>query len=123
MDRVRNFCDELETLLMGNPIFEQRMRGIGVIPQHVGLEYGLSGANIRASGVDWDLRRDEDSPLAWKSCDWKVWTHVDGDSFARYWVRLQETPRSGQDRRPVARQLAARADHGQGPSDHQSAGR
>jgi NADH-quinone oxidoreductase subunit D len=91
MDRVRNFCDELETLLMGNPIFEQRMRGIGVIPPHVALEYGLSGANIRASGIDWDLRRDEDSPLAWKHCDWKVWTHVDGDSFARYWVRLQET--------------------------------
>jgi NADH-quinone oxidoreductase subunit D len=91
MERVRNFCDELETLLMGNPIFEQRMRGIGVIPAHVGLEYGLSGANIRASGIDWDLRRDEESPLAWKHCDWKVWTHVDGDSFARYWVRLQET--------------------------------
>jgi NADH-quinone oxidoreductase subunit D len=29
--------------------------------------------------------------LAWKHCDWKVWTHVDGDSYARYWVRLQET--------------------------------
>ena len=91
MDRVRNFCDELETLLMGNPIFEERMRGIGVIPPHVALEYGMSGANLRASGIDWDLRRDEDSPLAWKHCDWKVWTHVDGDSFARYWVRLQET--------------------------------
>jgi NADH-quinone oxidoreductase subunit D len=91
MKRVRGFCDELEDLLMGNPIFEERMRGIGVIPAQVGLEYGLSGANIRASGIDWDIRRDEDSPLAWKHCDWKVWTHVDGDSFARYWVRLQET--------------------------------
>ncbi|HZN16433.1 MAG TPA: NADH-quinone oxidoreductase subunit D 1 [Acidimicrobiales bacterium] len=91
MHRVRDFCDELETLLMGNEIFAQRMRGIGVIPAQVGLDYGLSGANIRASGVDWDIRRDEDSPLAWKHCDWKVWTHVDGDSYARYWVRLQET--------------------------------
>ncbi|MBA3655184.1 MAG: NADH-quinone oxidoreductase subunit D [Actinobacteria bacterium] len=91
MDRVRDFCDELETLLMGNEIFAERMRGIGVIPASVGLSYGLSGANIRASGVDWDLRRDEESPLAWKECDWKVWTHVDGDSYARYWVRLQET--------------------------------
>jgi NADH-quinone oxidoreductase subunit D len=91
MHRVRDFCDEIETLLMGNEIFATRMRGIGVIPAHVALEYGLSGANIRASGVDWDIRRDEDSPLAWKECDWKVWTHVDGDSFARYWVRLQET--------------------------------
>ena len=63
---------------------------IGVIPAAVAAEYGLSGANARASGLDWDLRRDEDSPLAWKHVDWKVWTHPDGDSFARYWVRLQE---------------------------------
>jgi NADH-quinone oxidoreductase subunit D len=91
MKRVRTFCDEMEDLLMGNEIFQTRTRGIGVIPPAVGLEYGLSGANIRASGIDWDLRRDQDSPLAWKEVDWKVWTHPDGDSFARYWVRLQET--------------------------------
>ena len=91
MQRLRDYCDELEDLLMGNEIFEARTRGVGVIPADVGLSYGLSGANIRASGVDWDLRRDEWSPLAWKDLDFKVWTHPDGDSFARYWVRLQET--------------------------------
>jgi NADH-quinone oxidoreductase subunit D len=90
MKRMRAYCDELETLLMGNEIFDRRTRGIGVIPAEVARSYGLSGANIRASGVDWDLRRDEPSPLAWKDCDWKVWTHPDGDCFARYWVRLQE---------------------------------
>lgn len=90
MPKVRNFCDEMETLLVGNEIFKARTKGIGVIPKEIGLEYGLSGANIRASGVDWDLRRDEESPLAWKHADWKVWTHTDGDAFARYWVRLQE---------------------------------
>src|SRR5205807_1744670 len=90
MKRIREYCDELGTLLMGNEIFEARTRGIGIIPADVGLEYGLSGANIRASGVDWDLRRDEPLPLAWKDLDWKVWTHPDGDSFARYWVRVQE---------------------------------
>ena len=91
MKKMRGFCEEIEDLLMGNEIFQTRTRGIGVIPPAVGLEYGLSGANIRASGVDWDIRRDEPSPLAYKECDWKVWTHPDGDSFARYWVRLQET--------------------------------
>jgi len=91
MRRIRGYCDQLEDLLMGNEIFEARTRGVGVIPADVGLSYGLSGANIRASGVDWDLRRDAPSPLAWKELDWKVWTHPDGDSFARYWVRLQET--------------------------------
>jgi NADH-quinone oxidoreductase subunit D len=91
MDKVRTFCDEMETLLLGNEIFETRTRGIGVIPADMALGYGLSGANLRASGVDWDLRRDNPSPLAWSEVDWKVWTHPDGDSFARYWVRLQET--------------------------------
>ncbi|MDQ3304745.1 MAG: NADH-quinone oxidoreductase subunit D 1 [Actinomycetota bacterium] len=91
MNKVRDFCDEMETLLLGNEIFETRTRGIGVIPPEMALGYGLSGANLRASGVDWDLRRDQPSPLAWSEVDWKVWTHPDGDSFARYWVRLQET--------------------------------
>ena len=91
MRKLRTFCDEIETLLFGNEIFQSRMRGIGVIPRDIALQYGLSGANLRASGVDWDLRRDQDSPLAWKNVDWKVFTHPDGDSFARCWVRLQET--------------------------------
>ena len=91
MEKMRTFCDELETLVMGNEIFEARTRGIGVIPADTGLQYGLSGPNIRASGVDWDLRRDNPVGLVYDQIDWKVWTHPDGDSFARYWVRLQET--------------------------------
>ena len=94
MRRIRMFCDEMDELLVGNSIFQERTRGIGVIPRDIVLEYGMSGANARASGVDWDLRRDEASPLAWKHADWKVWTHPDGDSFARYWVRLQEVRES-----------------------------
>ena len=90
MKKMRTFCDEMEDLLVGNEVFDVRTRGIGVIPKEVALSYGLSGANLRASGVDWDLRRDQASPLAWNQVDWKVWTHPDGDSFARYWVRLQE---------------------------------
>jgi NADH-quinone oxidoreductase subunit D len=90
MKTVRRFCDEMDELLVGNEIFEARTRGIGVIPREVALQYGLSGANLRASGVDWDLRRDQKLPMAWDKADWRVWTHPDGDSFARYWVRLQE---------------------------------
>ena len=91
MKKLRNFCDEIETLLFGNEIFQSRTRGIGVIPRDVALQYGLSGANLRASGVDWDLRRDQTIPLAYDKVDFKVWTHPDGDSFARCWSRLQET--------------------------------
>ncbi|MFM8714390.1 MAG: NADH-quinone oxidoreductase subunit D, partial [Actinomycetota bacterium] len=91
MKKLRTFCDQIEELLFGNEIFQSRTRGIGVIPRDIALQYGLSGANLRASGVDWDLRRDHPLPMAWNKADWKVWTHPDGDRFARCWVRLQET--------------------------------
>ena len=94
MQNVREFCDTLEQLLFGNAIFQKRTRGVGVIPQEKALEYGLSGANARGSGVDVDLRRDNPSPLAWSKLDWQVWTHPDGDSFSRCWIRLQEVRES-----------------------------
>jgi len=95
MEKVRGFCDEIETLLIGNEIFQTRTRGVGVIPADVALSYGLSGPNLRGSGVDWDLRRDHCPPgLPYDKLDWKVWTHPDGDCFSRSWVRLQEVRES-----------------------------
>ena len=89
--KLSEFCDTMENLVLGNEIFAARTRGIGVIPADIAQAYGLSGANLRASGVDFDLRRDNPAGLVHDKLDWKVWTHPDGDSFARYWVRLQET--------------------------------
>ena len=97
MKKMRSFCDEIEELVMGNEIFQARTRGIGVVPADIGLSYGLSGANIRASGVDWDVRRDGTTGvggLVHGELDWRVWTHPDGDSFSRFWVRLQEVRES-----------------------------
>jgi NADH-quinone oxidoreductase subunit D len=95
MERIRRLCDEFEDLVLGNEIFAARTRGIGVIPSDIALSYGMSGANLRATGVDWDLRRDACPPgLSYDMADWKVWTHPDGDSFARTWVRLQEVRES-----------------------------
>jgi NADH-quinone oxidoreductase subunit D len=94
MEKVVTFCDEVEDLLMGAEIFAERMRGIGVIPADVALQYGLSGANARGSGIDWDTRRDNNIGLVYPELDWKVWTHPDGDSYARFWVRLQEVRES-----------------------------
>jgi len=94
MDKVLEFCDLMEDVLMGAEIFEARTRGIGVIPPDIAMQYGMSGANARASGIDYDIRRDNNVGLVYDKLDWKVWTHVDGDSYARYWVRLQETRES-----------------------------
>ena len=96
--RVLDICDksidDFERLVMENEIFQARTRGVGIITKEMGLKYGVSGSNIRASGVDWDLRRDGQKYLAYDDIDFKVWTHPDGDSFSRYWVRLQETRES-----------------------------
>jgi NADH-quinone oxidoreductase subunit D len=94
MRKVLKSCDDFEDLVVNNPIFQKRTRGIGIIPAELGASYGVSGSNLRASGVDWDLRRDGKPYLSYGDLDWKVWTHPDGDSFARYWVRLQETRES-----------------------------
>ncbi len=94
MDIVFESCDMFEGLVAGNEIFEERTKGIGIIPADVGKAYGVSGANLRASGVDWDLRRDGKPYLAYPDIDFKVWTHPGGDSWSRYWVRLQETRES-----------------------------
>ncbi len=94
MQIVFDACDVFEDLVLGNEIFEARCRGIGIIPAELGAAYGVSGSNLRASGVDWDLRRDGEPYLAYPDLDFKVWTHPDGDSYSRYWVRLQETRES-----------------------------
>ncbi len=94
MKAILDGCDDFEDILIGNEIFEARTRGIGIIPGEIGANYGVSGSNLRASGIDWDLRRDGKPYLAYPELDFKVWTHPDGDSFSRYWVRLQETRES-----------------------------
>lgn len=94
LDICEKSCDDFERLVLGNEIFQARTRGVGIITKEMGLKYGVSGSNIRASGVDWDLRRDGQTYLSYNDIDFKVWTHPDGDSFARYWVRLQETRES-----------------------------
>ncbi len=121
MKKILDGCDDFEDVLVGNEIFEARTRGIGIVPTELGAAYGLSGANLRASGVDWDLRRDGKPYLVYPELDFKVWTHSDGDSFARYWVRLQETRGVRPDGAPDAGQHPVRPDHGEGAPHHQGA--
>src|SRR5512142_2178430 len=70
MRKMLDSCNEFEDLVLGNPIFQQRTRGIGIIPPELGAAYGVSGSNLRASGVDWDLRRDGNKFLPYDEVDW-----------------------------------------------------
>lgn len=94
--RVREFVDQfparlkdVEALLNENEIFLQRMMGIGRISGREALDMGLSGPNIRASGIDLDLRRDNPY-LLYDEVEFDVPVETEGDCLARYFVRLRE---------------------------------
>ena len=96
LDRVREFVkrfpekvDEYENLLTTNPIWEMRTKGVAQISAEDAIALGVSGPSLRASGVDWDLRRD--MPYSgYENFKFKVPTSKQGDVFARYICRVQE---------------------------------
>jgi NADH-quinone oxidoreductase subunit D len=89
MTAVLGVCDDMDDLVVGNEIFLQRTKGIGIIPADKALAFGVSGPNLRASGVRFDLRKTDDY-LPYDHFDFNIPAGENGDCFDRYWVRLQE---------------------------------
>ncbi|MFQ5947364.1 MAG: NADH-quinone oxidoreductase subunit D [Acidimicrobiia bacterium] len=89
MERVGSVCDDLEELVTGNEIFMVRTKGLGHIPPEKAAEYGVSGPNLRASGVEFDLRKVEDY-LPYHLFEFDIPTGENGDCWDRYQVRLEE---------------------------------
>ncbi|MFZ0704340.1 MAG: NADH dehydrogenase (quinone) subunit D [Candidatus Korobacteraceae bacterium] len=95
-DRVKKFndrfpadIDEYEGLLTGNPIFINRLKGVGIISAEDCLALGGTGPTLRASGIDVDLRRD--NPYSgYENFKFNVPVLKDGDVWSRYLVRVQE---------------------------------
>jgi NADH-quinone oxidoreductase subunit D len=92
----KKFCDEFpqtidmyETLLTNQKIWLERTRGIGVLSADDAIALGQSGPVLRASGVDWDLRRDEPY-LAYPELDFDVPVYHHGDVYDRYRIRVDE---------------------------------
>lgn len=93
MDRMDETCETIDTLVTGNEIVRARAVGIGIIPSEKAIEYGLSGPNLRASGVAYDLRKIENY-LPYDQIEFDVVTRTGGDSFDRYLVRVAEVRES-----------------------------
>jgi len=99
-DRVNAFCDQFlpileETmkLLTRNKIFLDRVMGIGVISKDAAIRYGLSGPNLRGSGVPLDLRKDR--PYSgYEQYEFDVPVGATGDCYDRYLVRGEEMRQS-----------------------------
>ncbi len=85
--------DEYEKLITENEIFLSRTLGMGIIRPFEALDYGLSGPNARASGVDWDLRREVGYSV-YPEFDFDVPLGEHGDCFDRYKCRIEEMRQS-----------------------------
>jgi NADH-quinone oxidoreductase subunit D len=99
-DRVKKFAstfeekvDEYEDLLTNNPIWRQRTRGVAHLSAEDGIALGASGATLRASVVDWDLRRDMPY-CGYENFKFEVPVRQEGDVYARYLCRVQEMRQS-----------------------------
>jgi len=96
LDRVQGFIntlpekiDEYSNLLTGNPIFRNRLKGVGFLSAADAIALGVTGPPLRASGVDIDLRRD--MPYSgYEKFQFQVPVSTDCDCWARYEVRLIE---------------------------------
>nr|QYB18666.1 NAD(P)H-quinone oxidoreductase subunit H [Conocephalum conicum]QYB18753.1 NAD(P)H-quinone oxidoreductase subunit H [Conocephalum conicum] len=100
IDKCLDFCDyflpkinEYEKLITNNPIFLKRVEGVGIITREEAINWGLSGPMLRASGVQWDLRK-VDHYECYDELDWKIQWQKEGDSLARYLVRIGEMKES-----------------------------
>jgi len=98
--KIREFCDAFDTygeghdaILSGNEIFQARLKGIGVIDAEKALAFGLTGPNLRASGVDFDLRKKRPYD-AYDEMEFDVPLGSTGDAMDRFSVRMEEMRQS-----------------------------
>lgn len=100
VEQVRKFInafvpqlDEIDKLLTRNKIFVDRTKDVGVITKEMAIDFGLSGPNLRGSGVDHDLRKKHPY-LDYQNYDFDVPVGTVGDCYDRYLMRLEEMRQS-----------------------------
>lgn len=87
--KLPKYFDEYEAIITNNPIFLERTKGTGILSKEMALDYGITGPNLRASGMEFDLRKTSSSSI-YDNFDFKVCIAKNGDSYDRYVVRLDE---------------------------------
>lgn len=90
---MRPKINDYEDLLTDNPIFLERTKNIGVLSKEAAVNYSVTGPNLRASGVKWDLRKDEPY-LVYDKFKFDIPTAENGDVWDRYRVRMDELTQS-----------------------------
>ena len=92
-DRFPSCIDEYETLLTDNRIWKQRTVNIAVIPPERAINLGFTGAMLRGSGVEWDLRKKQPYSV-YSELNFDIPVGVNGDCYDRYLVRIEEMRQS-----------------------------
>jgi NADH-quinone oxidoreductase subunit D len=92
-ERFPGCVDEYETLLTDNRIWKQRLVDVGVVSPERAVELGLTGAMLRGSGVEWDLRKKQPYEV-YDKLDFDIPVGVNGDCYDRYLVRVEEMRQS-----------------------------
>jgi NADH-quinone oxidoreductase subunit D len=87
--RMPPAIDEYETMLDRNQIWLERTKGVGLLSADDAIALGQSGPMLRASGVDWDLRRDQPY-LVYDQLDYEIPVYENGDVYDRYRVHMDE---------------------------------
>jgi NADH-quinone oxidoreductase subunit D len=93
LDEFPPALDEIDSLLSRNRIFVDRTKDVGVITREDAIAYGLSGPNLRGSGVDHDLRKKQPY-LGYEQYDFDIPLGSAGDCYDRYLVRVEEMRQS-----------------------------
>ncbi|MBI4206231.1 MAG: NADH-quinone oxidoreductase subunit D [Betaproteobacteria bacterium] len=91
--RFPKYVDDYETLLTDNRIWKQRTVGIGVVSPERAMALGFTGAMLRGSGVEWDLRKKQPYEV-YDRVDFDIPVGVNGDCYDRYLVRIEEMRQS-----------------------------
>jgi NADH-quinone oxidoreductase subunit D len=93
LDLIEPRLDEYEVLMTGQPIWRQRLQGVGIITADEAIALGATGPVLRSTGVPWDLRK-ADPYLFYDQVDFGVVVGSYGDCFDRYAIRLNEVRES-----------------------------
>ena len=91
--RFPKYVDEYETLLTDNRIWKQRLVGVGVVSPERAKAMGFTGAMLRGSGVEWDLRKKQPYEV-YAKLDFDIPVGTNGDCYDRYLVRVEEMRQS-----------------------------
>lgn len=89
LDLLPERLEEYDILMTGQPIWRERLQGVGVITPNEALALGATGPILRSTGVEWDLRR-HDPYLRYDEVEFDIIVGSYGDAFDRYAIRLNE---------------------------------